>query len=88
MKNAFAVVMDEERNPLRELPPAQKFQLMTLLSGMWVSLFCLTIGAWFLWDELFIGHVALAIGITLTALTFRSAEASKTAGDQPAGDKC
>ncbi len=71
VKDTYSVIMDENKNPLQELPKAQRFQIMTFLSVMWSSLFCLAIGSYAYWGELVVGHVALAAGVVLTGLTFR-----------------
>jgi hypothetical protein len=71
MRDTYSVVMDERKNPLQGLPKAQRFQIMTFLSVMWSSLFCLAIGSYAFWGELVVGHVAVAAGVVLTGLTFR-----------------
>ena len=71
MRDTYAVIMDESKNPLQGLPKAQRFQIMTFLSVMWSSLFCLAIGSYAYWGELVVGHVAVAAGVILTGLTFR-----------------
>ena len=71
MIDTYSVVMDERKNPLQGLPKAQRFQIMTFLSVMWSSLFCLAIGSYAFWGELVVGHVAVAAGVVLTGLTFR-----------------
>ena len=71
MRDTYAVIMDESKNPLQGLPKAQRFQIMTFLSVMWSSLFCLAIGSYAYWGELVVGHVAVAAGVVLTGLTFR-----------------
>jgi hypothetical protein len=71
MRDTYAVIMDESKNPLQGLPKAQRFQIMTFLSVMWSSLFCLAIGSYAFWGELVVGHVAVAAGVVLTGLTFR-----------------
>ena len=70
MRDTYAVIMDESKNPLQGLPKAQRFQIMTFLSVMWSSLFCLAIGSYAYWGELVVGHVAVAAGVVLTGLTF------------------
>ena len=39
MITAYNVVMNENLNPLRDLPSAQRFQTMLGLSVMWTTLF-------------------------------------------------
>ena len=74
MKEKFSLVMDPNKNPLQSLPKSQRFQIMVLLSIMWSSVFCLAFGSWFWWGELVIGHVAVAVAIGITSLTFNQAK--------------
>jgi len=85
--NSLAVVMDAEKNPLSGLPPIYRFQIMTVLSIMWTTIFCTAIGTWFLYGELVVGHVAVLLGIFVTAGVFRNAgRGSKTYRDFPRED--
>ena len=68
----YAVVMNDDQNPLNALPKPQRFQAMVFLSLMWSTVFCVAIGSWAYWGELVIGHLAVALGVILTGLTFRS----------------
>lgn len=82
-----ALVMDPERNPLRRLPRPQRFQTMAVLSVMWTTIFCAAAGAWYLYDELVIGHMLVIVGIFATAFTFRSARGQvRTYRDYPRED--
>ena len=40
MLSLYRAVMDPSINPLRNAPPAQRFQLMLYLSIMWTTIFC------------------------------------------------
>ena len=73
MPGWYVAIMDSSRNPLRNLPPAQRFQVMIFLSVMWTTIFCAVGGLWFYYGELIIGHVLLALGILVTATIFRRA---------------
>ena len=68
----YSVVMNDDQNPLNALPKPQRFQVMVFLSLMWSTVFCVAIGSWAYWGELVIGHLAVALGVILTGLTFRS----------------
>ena len=70
MREPYEFVMDENKNPLQRLPKLQRFQIMVVLSLMWSTIFSVAIGSWLWWGELVIGHVAVAIGILLTSMTF------------------
>ena len=80
MKISYQVLMDENKNPLQSLPKTQRFQIMVMLSCMWSTIFCVAIGSWFWWGELVLGHVAVALGIAMTRMTF-SAVRTKTHRD-------
>ena len=71
----YRSVMDPSQNPLSQLRPQHRFQIMTVLSVMWTTIFVTVAGLWFLWDELILGHMLLAAGTLVTASTFRSARA-------------
>ncbi len=72
MRDLYKLVMDENRNPLRGLPKAQRFQIMMMLSTMWTTIFCLAFGLWAWWGSLIIAHMPLALGVFLTGWTFHS----------------
>ena len=92
MKTWYQTVMDPDVNPLRNLPPVQRFQIMVVLSLMWTAIFCLAVGSWLWYGELAFAHVFVALGILITALTFRRADNAKTVAanqsyrDHPAKD--
>lgn len=77
--NWLSVVMNSDLNPLRDLPPARRFQVMTLLSLMWTTIFCLSAGAWFYYGELMIFHMLLAAGTLVTGATFETSRARPAA---------
>lgn len=70
MISIYRVVMDSTVNPLRSLPPAQRFQLMLFLSVMWTIIFCVSAGAWMWFGELVVFHVLVLAGIFVTSLIF------------------
>ena len=73
MVRIYRAIMDSDRNPLRHLPPQQRFQIMVYLSLMWTAIFCASAGVWFLAGELIVAHLLLLSGVFITAFTFRSA---------------
>lgn len=73
MRAFYDVVMDPDANPLKNLRPQRKFQLMVYLSLMWTTLFCLAAGAWAYYGELVIGHILFAIGVIVTTMVFARA---------------
>ena len=90
MIHVYQAVMNSERNPLRNLPPAFRFQVMTLLSVMWTTIFCSAAGAWFLYGELIVGHLLAIVGVFITAATFSAAHSGHlrpaTYRDYPSAD--
>ena len=73
MISLYRSIMDSNVNPLRNLPPAQRFQLMLFLSVMWTNIFCLSAGAWIWYGELIVFHVLVVAGIVVTGVVFRRA---------------
>ena len=70
MLSSYNALMNDKYNPLRKLPPAQRFQIMLCLSVMWTTLFCLMIGAWMYFGELLIFHLLFVLGFSVTGLIF------------------
>lgn len=86
MPDLYRSIMDSDKNPLKNLHPAQRFQIMVFLSVMWTTIFCAGAGAWLWYGELIIGHVLLALGIFATSWTFYRASNVATYRDQPRED--
>ena len=86
MNSIYRSIMDSEKNPLRSLPHAQRFQIMVYLSIMWTTIFCLGTGAWLWYGELVVAHLLVAAGFLVTAWTFRSAPKVSTYRDYPRED--
>lgn len=70
IRNNYALIMDADRNPLRRLPPAQRFQTMIYLSIMWTTIFCAAFGLWFWYGHLVVAHMLVVLGFILTSITF------------------
>jgi hypothetical protein len=73
MISIYRSIMDSNVNPLRNLPTAQRLQVMLFLSVMWTNIFCLSAGAWIWYGELIVLHVLVAVGFVFTGLVFRRA---------------
>lgn len=87
METIYRSIMDPSENPLWRLRPQRRFQLMTVLSIMWTTIFAAVAGLWFIWGEMIIGHMLLAAGTLVTASTFRSAKSEvKSYRDHPRED--
>jgi hypothetical protein len=86
MLSLYRAVMDPNTNPLRNLPPAQRFQAMLFLSIMWTIVFCAAAGTWSWSGGLVIAHVLIALGFLATGLKFHSANIVKTYRDYPRRD--
>ena len=73
MLSAYRAVMDSNYNPLRILPPVQRFQIMLYLSIMWTTIFCAAAGVWMWYGPLVIAHLLIALGFVITGVTFYTA---------------
>jgi hypothetical protein len=51
--------------------------MMTILSVMWTTIFCASVGAWMMYGQLVAAHLLVLIGILFTGLTFRGTERVK-----------
>lgn len=78
VKSTYQIVMDPNINPLRNLPPAQRFQITVYLGLMWTTLFCAAAGAWVWFGELVVVHVLMAAGTLITGWVFKSAGEANT----------
>ena len=73
MAQWYKFIMRSEINPLRNLPPAQRFQVMIFLSIMWTTIFTASMTLWVWYGELMTAHILLALGTLITGSTFRLA---------------
>jgi hypothetical protein len=73
MLSVYRAIMDPNANPLRTIPPVQRFQTMLYLSIMWTAIFCAATGAWFWYGAIVVVHLLIALGFLLTGLTFYTA---------------
>jgi len=78
MLSVYRAIMDPSINPLRKLPPVQRFQTMVYLSVMWTTIFCAAAGLWVWYGEIVVAHLLVAGGFVVTGLTFRAASRSTT----------
>lgn len=81
MLSLYRAVMDSSINPLRNLPPVQRFQTMVYLSVMWTAIFCAAAGIWMWYGEIIVAHLLVVGGFVVTGLTFRAASRSAADGD-------
>ena len=86
MNELYRSIMDSDQNPLKTLPPAQRFQVMVVLSLMWTSIFCTAASVWFWYGELIAVHNLLALGVAITGMTFRASPKVATYRDHPKTD--
>ena len=87
IKHAYAVVMDDSVNPLKNLPRTVRFQLMTVLSFVWSGIFTLWIGSTWLFGPTVAAHVLLLIGVLFTADVFRRARQRTVSYDETFRDE-
>jgi len=78
--------MDSRFNPLRHLPPAQRFQIMVGLSIMWTTIFCAGLSVWMWFGQLLALHILVALGFFVTAFTFYRVNRTVTYRDVPRED--
>ena len=57
MSQWYSLIMKSDRNSLRNLPPAQRFQLMVVLSVMWTTIFTASTTLLVWYGELMTGHL-------------------------------
>ncbi|MFL2771544.1 MAG: hypothetical protein ACJZ9F_11095 [Rhodospirillaceae bacterium] len=70
----YKSVMDPHSNPLSNLPKYVRFQIMTVLSIMWTTIFSLWTGMTYLFGPSVVAHMLLALGVIFTAEVFRYAK--------------
>lgn len=85
IRQNYAAIMSANKNPLRMLPAARRFQAMVYLSAMWTSIFCAGFGAWYWYGEPIPGHVLVVPGIAPTTATFGSASRRGVVSQDGAG---
>ncbi|MDJ0611955.1 MAG: hypothetical protein QNJ67_23485 [Kiloniellales bacterium] len=86
MLSIYRAIMDSDVNPLRNLQPARRFQVMVLLSIMWTTIFCAATGTWLWFGELLAVHLLIALGFLVTGITFYRAQGVRTYRDHPLQD--
>jgi hypothetical protein len=72
--SAWDVIMDESKNPLRNLPIQTAHMLMQLLAWMWSTIFSLAIGSYVVFGVTAVGHMLIIAGIFVTMVIFRNSE--------------
>ena len=78
MQSIYDAIMNPDVNPLKRLPPAQRFQLMSSLGMMWTAIFCAATSTWYWYGELVVVHVIVAMGFLITGMTFQRASRKAT----------
>ena len=74
IREAYAVVMDDQKNAFFLLPKTTRFQIMTVLSVMWSVVFTAFIGSHILFGPTVMAHMVVLLAIFFTADMFRRAE--------------
>ncbi|MDH3263603.1 MAG: hypothetical protein OEM24_06365 [Paracoccaceae bacterium] len=72
--SAWAGVMDESRNPLRNSAPIAAHMLMQILAWMWSAIFAAMFSSYVVFGVTAFLHAFLIGGIFFTLVVFRSAE--------------
>lgn len=87
LRENFSLLMDPDKNPLRTLRIAQRYQIMIVLAFMWTTIFSAAVGAWYFYGELVLGHVLVLLGILITRQTFKNSGRNQTTyRDYPRSD--
>ena len=86
MKKTYQSLMNPDVNPLRNLPPAQRFQVTVYLSLVWTAIFCAAAGVWFWFGEIVVVHMLIASGFLATGWTFENAKRVTIYRDYPLKD--
>ncbi len=84
INSTYQAVMNPNINPLRHLPPAQRFQLTVYLGLMWTTIFCAAGGFWVWYGELVFVHILLAGGTLITGWTFATTGRAAESAASPA----
>ena len=74
LKKTYRIIMDDTKNPLKNLPPVVRFQFMTVLAYMWSAIFSLGIGSYAVFGTTVILHTLALGGIFITAYYFHNAQ--------------
>ena len=73
--DAWNVVMNHERNPLRHIADLQtRHVVMQILAWMWCIIFSMSIGSITLFGVSAVAHTLLIAGIVVTVATFETAK--------------
>ena len=82
----YLEIMDSNVNSLKQLPAAQRSQIMAYLSMMWTTIFCIGTGTWIWYGHLVIAHVGVAFGAAVTSWTFLTVRNVRTYRNYPEAD--
>ena len=82
LTQAYRVIMDDNVNAFRALPRTVRFQLMTVLSFMWSSIFTIWIGSTWILGPTVAAHMLLLAGVVFTAGMFRQARQRTVSYDE------
>ena len=73
---AWEAVMDESKNPLRQIPLVTAHMIMQILAWMWSAIFSVAIGSYLAFGISALGHSLIIAGIVVTVIVFRKADTS------------
>lgn len=74
VRTAWAVVMDENRNPLRRFPLMTAHMLMQVLAWMWSAIFSVALGSYLFFGVSVMAHALIIAGLVVTLAVFQRAE--------------
>lgn len=70
IKDIYSSIMNPDFNGFRKLPRVVRFQLMSVLSFMWSTVFTIWIGTSWVFGPSMAAHIVLLIGVFFTADIF------------------
>jgi hypothetical protein len=74
LQTMYESIMDPHKNPLGRLPKYVRFQLMTILSILWTTIFTVWSGYTYFFGPSVMIHMLIALGVIFTAEIFRYAK--------------
>ncbi len=73
-RSAWAAVMDEKKNPLRNAEPMAAHMVMQVLAWMWSAIFAVMFSSYIVFGITASAHALIIAGAFVTYLVFRNAE--------------
>lgn len=78
LNDLWDVVMDETKNPLKNYSLPTAHLIMQMLAWMWSIIFSISLGSFYLFGLLAVGHILVIAGLFITLMVFRKADTENT----------